>query len=226
VTLIEVTIVLVILGVVVQSVLKGQELIQNARVRDIMLQQAAVEQAMLAFQDRYRAWPGDYARASTTIPCSVGCLNGNGNGRVEAGTDSAIHEDILAWQHMSDAGFLRDHYLMEDASVSAPAPTNSPSSVYGGYLQVGFDQLWGYGTNPTRRHNIKTGNYVPAAVLAEIDRKIDDGLPGSGSFQFSTYAGEGAAPIGGVAAGCTAADSPTGFWLISGDNCGGATLLR
>ena len=98
--------------------------------------------------------------------------------------------------------------------------------MFGGYLQVNFDPLWGYGTNPVRRHNVKTGNYVPAAVLAEVDRKIDDGLPGSGRFQFSTYAGAGAAPIGGLAGGCTAAESPTGFWLTSGDNCGGATLLR
>ena len=225
-TLIEVTIVLVILGVVVQSVLTGQELIRNARVRDVMVQQAAVEQAVLAFQDRYRAMPGDYDKASTTLPCSDGCLNGNGNGRVEAGTDGAIHEDILAWQHMSEAGFLRDRYVMEDPAISEPTNANSPMSVYGGYLHVAFDPLWGYGTNPMRRHNVKTGNYVPAVVLAEVDRKIDDGLPGSGSFQFSSYAGAGAAPIGGVAGGCIAADSPTGFWLTEGDNCGGATLLR
>lgn len=62
-TLVEVTIVLVILGVVIQSVLKGQELIRSARVRDIMVQQAGVEQAVLTFQDRYRAMPADYAQA-------------------------------------------------------------------------------------------------------------------------------------------------------------------
>lgn len=225
-TLVEVTIVLVILGVVVQSVLKGQELIRNTRVRDIMVQQAGVEQAVLAFQDRYRAMPGDYVKADANIACSGGCLNGNGNGRVEAGTDGALHEDILAWQHMSAAGFLRDNYVMEDSSATEPTTANSPTSVYGGYLQVAFDQRWGHSTNAVLRHNVKTGNYVPAEVLAEVDRKIDDGLPGSGSFQFSTYAGQGAAPIGGVAGGCTAADSPTGFWLTTGDNCGGATLLR
>jgi hypothetical protein len=118
---------------------------------------------------------------------------------VEAGTDGAIHEDILAWQHMSAAGFLRDSYVMEDSSVSEPTIADSPTSVYGGYLQVALDHRWGYSTNGVLRHNGKTGNYVPAEVLAEVDRKIDDGLPGSGRFQFSTYAGQGAAPIGGVA---------------------------
>jgi hypothetical protein len=41
----------------------------------------------------------------------------------------------------------------------------------------------------------KTGNYVPAATLAEVDRKIDDGRPGAVRFQFSTYAGAGAPPL-------------------------------
>ena len=61
---------------------------------------------------------------------------------------------------------------------SVPTHENNPSSVFGGFLQVAFDKLWGYSTNPVMDHNIKTGNYVPAAVLAEVDRKTDDGLPG------------------------------------------------
>ena len=73
------------------------------------------------------------------------------------------------------------------------------------------------------------GNYVAADVLGEIDRKIDDGLPGSGRFQFSTYAGAGTPPVvGGTASGCTDADSAAGRWLERGgsDNCGAAILLR
>jgi hypothetical protein len=40
-------------------------------------------------------------------------------------------------------------------------------------------------------HNIKTGNRIPAELLAEVDRKIDDGLPGSARFELSPYAGFG-----------------------------------
>ena len=101
-----------------------------AKNEDKLPKPGAVEQAVLAFQDRYRAMPGDYDKASTTLPCSDGCLNGNGNGRVEAGTDGAIHEDILAWQHMSEAGFLRDRYVMEDPAISEPTTANSPMSFY------------------------------------------------------------------------------------------------
>lgn len=226
-TLVEVAIVLVVLGLLIMSVAKGQELFQNARVHNILAQQAAVEQAVLAFEDRYRALPGDYAHASMSIWCGPSaCLNGNGNGRVEPGTNGAVHEDILAWAHLSGAGFLRESFQMLDAGVSIPAPNNSPSNIYGGYLEVAFDSVWGYSTNPLIRHNLKTGNYVPAVVLSEVDLKIDDGLPGSGRFQFSVYAGAGSAPVAGAMGGCTAADSPTATWLSSSDNCGGATLLR
>ena len=89
--------------------------------------------------------------------------------------------------------------------------------------------LWGISTNAAQRHNLKAGNYVAADVLGEIDRKIDDGLPGSGRFQFSTYAGAGTPPVvGGTASGCTDADSAAGRWLERGgsDNCGAAILLH
>jgi hypothetical protein len=223
-TLVEVAIVLVTIGLLIGGIARGQELIQNARVRDFMAGQDAVEQAVLAFQDRFHAMPGDYAEASANIGCGPdGCPNGNGNGRVESGTDGAIHEDILAWQHLTASGFLRGDFRMQPGAT-VPSADNAPTSVFGGYLQIALDSTWG--ANTVSGHNLKTGNYVPAAVLAEVDRKIDDGLSGSGRFQFSTYAGAGSPPVGGAAGGCVSSDSPTGTWLQSSDNCGAATLLR
>ncbi len=228
-TFIEMAIVLVISGLMLEMVVKGQELIHNARVRDIISQQTDAEQAFLAFRDRFQALPGDYASASTHVNCGpTPCLNGDGNGRVEPGTGGAIHEDILAWQHLSAAGFVTGDYRMLNASVTAPSPDNTPSNLYGGYLQIALDNVWGYSANTQVRHNLKTGNSVPAAVLTEVDRKIDDGRPGSGRFQFSIYAGAGMAPpVGGAPNGCTDADSAAASWnaLSGSDNCGAATLL-
>jgi hypothetical protein len=228
-TLLEMAIVITITGLLIESLLTGQGLIHNARVHDIVSQQSAVESAFQAFQDRFRALPGDYSAASTNINCGVTpCLNGNGNWRIEAGSGGAIHEEILAWQHLSAAGFLRGSYVMANAGVTAPAPDNTPTNVFEGYLEIVYDSNWGYSGNGKSRHNIKTGNDIPAAVLAEVDRKIDDGLPGSGHFQFSTYAGAGTAPVlGGTPNGCTDANSATASWIQSGgsDNCGAASLL-
>ena len=117
-TLVEVAVMLVMLGLLVQVVLQGRELVQSARVRDIIAQQGAAESAFLAFQDRFRALPGDYANASTNIDCgSSACLNGNGNGRIEPGTGGALHEEILAWQHLSGAGFINGQYQIGRAHV-------------------------------------------------------------------------------------------------------------
>ena len=64
-TLIEIAIVLVIVGLLLGGVLKGQELITSARVRNMISQQDGIKAAYYGFQDRYRALPGDYREAST-----------------------------------------------------------------------------------------------------------------------------------------------------------------
>jgi len=86
-----------------------------------------------------------------------------------------------------------------------------------------------YSGNTAARHNIKTGNNVPVELLAEVDRKIDDGRPGGGTFQFSSYATDGfPPPLGGTPGACTDADSPSASWLAEGGatNCGAASVLR
>src|SRR4030095_549956 len=169
----------------------------------------------------------DYPAADTNLSCgSFICLNGNGNGRVEAGTGVPIHEEILVWQHLVAAVFINGRYQMANAAVASPTPDNTPSNVFGGYLEAATDNTWGYSGNTASRNNIKTGNYVPAAVLAEVDRKIDDGRPGTGRLRFSPYAGAGPAPAsGGAPGGCTDADSASASWIEANgsDNCGAAT---
>src|SRR6476620_3558482 len=77
-TLIEIAIVLVIIGLLLGGVLKGQELITGARVRNLISQQDGIKAAFFGFQDRYRALPGDYAAADTNINCgATPCAKGN-----------------------------------------------------------------------------------------------------------------------------------------------------
>ena len=89
-TLIEIAIVLVIIGLLLGGVLKGQELITGARVRNLISQQDGIKAAFFGFQDRYRALPGDYAAATRTSVPSAG--NGNGNGRIE---DNATGTNVI-----------------------------------------------------------------------------------------------------------------------------------
>ena len=92
-TLIEIAIVLVIIGLLLGGILKGQELITSARVRSLISQQDGIKAAFYGFQDRYRALPGDYASASTNILMTTTGANadGNGNGRVDVPGGAAGH---------------------------------------------------------------------------------------------------------------------------------------
>jgi prepilin-type N-terminal cleavage/methylation domain-containing protein len=224
-TLVEVAIVLVILGLLLGGILKGQELVTNARVRELISHQENVKAAFFGFQDRYRALPGDFRNAVGTI---VGATqNGNGNGRIEG--DVTPNEAILAWEHMSRAGFLHATYTYN----ATPSNATNPVNRYGVYLEIIYDGNYGAGSPGTPsplRHNIKTGSQIPVDIVAIVDRKTDDGMPNSGVFQFSRYQGNGASsPTDGTPAApsCTSSTALDAVWnTVNGStNCGGAHIF-
>lgn len=238
-TLIEIAIVLVIIGLLLGGVLKGQELITSARVRNLISQQDGVKAAFFGFQDRFRAYPGDYASAYNTLKCPTGasCLNGNGNGVVQNnaspatinGVQSEVHEEILVWMHLASAGFLNGSYNMAPAAALFN-DDNTPKNPYNIYLQLIYDNVYSdtSGTPPPK-HNLKTGAQVPIEIISEVDRKIDDGNGLRGGFRYSIYQGNApAAPLAPAAAHATGVcTSDQGIWFIPfGDtNCGGASLF-
>jgi prepilin-type N-terminal cleavage/methylation domain-containing protein len=226
-TLIEIAIVLVIIGLLLGGVLKGQELITSARVRNLISQQDGVKAAYFGFLDRFRSLPGDYSLATTNIANTT--TNGNANGQIElaaaCGTipGCLALEYITVWEHLSRAGFINGSYTYAALPESS---ASVPSNPYVRYIQVIYDAVYGTGT-PAVRHNIKTGNQIPSDILAEIDRKVDDGNPIGGVFQFSIYDGGtgGTAPTPTGAGGCYLAGPPPSWVAPTVSNCGAASLL-
>ena len=222
-TLVETAIVLVIIGLLLGGILKGHELITSARVRELISRQDGIKAAFLGFEERFRAMPGDYARATTNIAGTT--QNGNGNRQIE--DSSTPIESILVWEHLSRAGFLTGTYTY-GATESA---LTSPGNRYGVYQQIVNDGLYGAGTTAAPsalRHNIKTGSQMPVEIVAEMDRKMDDGTPFTGGFQFSSYRGNGAAnPAMTGINSCIAGAGSTATWAVTSGqaNCGGASLL-
>jgi prepilin-type N-terminal cleavage/methylation domain-containing protein len=218
-TLIEIAIVLVIIGLLLGGVLKGQELITGARVRNLIQQQDGVKAAYFGFLDRYRALPGDYGSATGNIKGTT--ADGNGNGQIEPSGATNV-ESILAWEHLAKSGFINGAYIYSATQGDASNPKNP----YAGYMQLAYDLE--YGAKTIKRHNLKTGPNIPIDIVVELDRKVDDGGPYTGAFQFSTYAGDsGGAAI--TAANCVNANTTTpgsSTWNVTKgeSNCGGASL--
>jgi len=214
-TLIEIAIVLVIIGLLLGGVLKGQELIQNARVRNIIAQQDGVKAAFFGFQDRYRAIPGDYlvALATTNIPNAGGTCGGDGDGIIEAALTTGSPESVCAWYHLSRAGFITGSYT----GLGAASPANSPANPFGGLMQLIFDNIYlDAAAAPPNILNVKTGINIPSIVLAEVDRKIDDGSPITGTFRYSAW---------NVPAAAACVVAATNTWDIGGAQgvCGGVS---
>jgi prepilin-type N-terminal cleavage/methylation domain-containing protein len=215
-TLIEIAIVLVIIGLLLGGVLKGQELITGARVRNLIQQQDGVKAAYFGFLDRFRALPGDYGQATTTITnisvAACGGGNGDGDGQIEAAVAPA-NEPSLAWEHLSKAGFINGTYT---CAAPPATPATNPTNPYGQPLVLIFDALYAPGgaASPAR-HNLKTGGQIPSDILGEIDRKVDDGNALQGSFR------------GMLPAAAVACWNATGVWqsINPVPDCGGATLF-
>ncbi|MDZ7748284.1 MAG: prepilin-type N-terminal cleavage/methylation domain-containing protein [Halofilum sp. (in: g-proteobacteria)] len=210
-TLVEIAVVLVIIGLLLGGVLKGQELIASARVRHLADQRAAIEAAFHGFRDRYRAVPGDMPRSDADHAIGAGVTSGgNGNGRV----DAHWAEVNAAWEHLSRAGFIQGSYPgAAQASTGRTAPTN----VFGGVLVLAHDD--GYaGAEATRRRLLHLGRNVPAAVARELDVKIDDGRPATGRLRNAATRGSPLGEAGQSAPGCTrTGEDGTEIWDVDAD---------
>lgn len=173
-TLIEIAIVLLIIGLLLGGIMKGQSMINSARVRAIANDLTGIEAAWISFQDRYRSLPGDYSRASTHIV--QGAVDGDANARVDTGAEAGA-----VWQHLAGAGFISGIY--DGAPVASLADgvcaeATCPGNPYNGFYKIG-NSTNGLGqTNAS--HELTTGGNIPVEVMYELDLKIDDGLPNTG----------------------------------------------
>ncbi len=217
-TLIESTVMLVIVGLALGVAVKSQELIAGAQVRRLISQLDDIKAGYFGFCDRFRALPGDYGKASTTIDGIA--TDGDNNGQIQSIADgSAKDEYIAAWEHLSYAGFINARYAYAAVpETSLSAPTNP----YGRFMRIIYDGVYGAAASPSR-HNLKTGNGIPSDFMAEIDRKIDDGSPIGGTFRFSTYDGGGTLGVAPAATNCIS--GTTWITVPVESNCGGASLL-
>ena len=183
-TLIEIAIVLVIIGLLLGGVLKGQELINTARVRALNNTVDGITAAWFSFQDRYRSFPGDYLQARAIVNLPGVTAGGDGNGQVATAAERA-----LAWVHMEAAGYITGGYsdstaTIPDANLYVCSTLLCPDNSFGSGMVISHGLLQTSATAATAAaHELITGQGIPVDVLAELDRKVDDGIAGTGLMQ-------------------------------------------
>lgn len=200
-------------------------MIVAAKARNLINQQEELRVAFFSFQDRFQFAPGDFNDAIRSIGAT---RNGDGDGRIEGAREGGT-ENILAWEHLSRAGFISDRFTYTPAP---PYDNAVPRNPFGPHLDIAFDNWYGdpAGT-PPKIHSIKTGNGIPAEILAEVDLKIDDNNALTGKLLFSDFAATGTPPAGlGPGPACVSNTAANlGAWNAasspSAEDCGAASLL-
>lgn len=154
-TLIELSIVLVIIGLLVGGVIKGQELIKGARQTSLENDMKGYAALTANYQGTYRAIPGDDPDATRW---GASYTNGDGDGSVSG-------EEDEFWAHLVASGLI--------SSVSGDFPGNPFGGVY-------FVSDGGLGWNGMA---LICANRVPGDVAVRILDKVDDGAPHTGDYR-------------------------------------------
>ncbi|MAR55808.1 MAG: hypothetical protein CMM93_01360 [Rickettsiales bacterium] len=149
-SLVELSIVLVILGLLTGGILTGQSLIRAAELRSVVTEFQRYQTAIRSFQDKYMALPGDMRNATrfwgsaNTAGAGGECANpltdvgavssntcnGNGNGMIDSPAGpSARYEEYRFWQQLANAGLIEGTYSgLDTGSGSYTIGTNAPRS--------------------------------------------------------------------------------------------------
>lgn len=198
-TLIELSIVLVILALLVGGILSGQSMIANARLKKISSDATLYLAALKNFQDKYQYLPGDFPSATTVWSATTGCpgstsvgagnatCNGNGDGRIGAYGDGTNAESYHAWKQLFNAKLVPGPLVGD----TWPAPESSVKNAYFLPMYAGsaaghndlfdgdYDHVFVFGAG--------TGTNAGPALSAEsarrIDEKFDDALPALGTIR-------------------------------------------
>ena len=215
-TLVEIAIVLVIIGLLLAGVLKGQELIENSKIKSIVNDMKAVQAAYNGYLDRYKAIPGDETLATAAARgwgASAAGGGGNANGVLlitAAQTFANGGEQRPFWRALRASG------LITGDPTGAAGAAGLPKHAGGGVMGVTSDPAGVYG---------QTGVAVCVAGLttkqaAGVDTLVDGALPATqignnlGSVRGAAGAANPLVPTAAVPAGTAYNETLANTWTI------------
>lgn len=195
VTLIELSIVLVIIALIIGASLKGRDLIEAARNKAILAEIGNYKIAVNSFYTKFDALPGDFTEATTYW--STGTIaDGDGDGKIYFQNSSDTYEGYNAWQHLSNERMVNLPYDGTQTTSAATLDNDVPKAktgggyffAYGSFTNLSTDNVLALGTpmTPTTADDpdtIRLGATITAFNAHQIDSKSDDGNPVAGNIQ-------------------------------------------
>ena len=171
-TLVEIAIVLVIIALLLGGILKGQELLTSAKIRNLANDFNAISAATYAYQDRFQALPGDDSGASARWGPGMpdGDRGGTIGGEFCADPGSSA-ESVYFWRHLRLAGFLGG-----DANIAEQA-ANAAGGIFG--VQTGS----GSSGAPELAGLVVCSSNLSGKIASALDAQLDDGKPQSGTLR-------------------------------------------
>jgi len=182
-TLVEIAIVLVIVGLLIGGVLKGQEMITNAKLKRVESDNAGIAAAMFSYQDRYLQLPGDDSAAVTRFNVYAGLanVNGNGDGLISGAWDAANLaniDDAAAVESDKFFGHLRAAGLITGDGLNGTKPSNA----YGGQIGVQDGAIGIAG-------HVTIFGEIEGPIARIVEARLDDGDAGAGRVQANIAGG-------------------------------------
>jgi prepilin-type N-terminal cleavage/methylation domain-containing protein len=174
-TLVEIAIVLVIIGLLLGGIVKGQEMITQAKIKNVIADMSGVSAAMYGYQDRYKALPGDDKGAETRWT-GIAANATHGNGIIEGKWTEVGKESLEFWDQLRRSGFI------------SGSGTDNPFNAVSGKLGV----QTGDGSGATPAGVLSNGAVAPATptkfsslmlcsanlpdkIAISVDAQMDDG---------------------------------------------------
>lgn len=182
-TLIEIAIVLVIISLLIGGVVKGQELINSAKVKNLANDFKNIPIFVYGYQDKFRALPGDDNAATTHVSATA---DGNGNGVINGNWNdpaTTLSETVYFWQAVRLALLAPGPIVTTDAGYIPVNAMDGTIGIQSGTTDVSKTPIKDLSATPVaiRGTYVICSANIPGRFAKQLDTIMDDGNTATGS---------------------------------------------
>lgn len=234
-SLVELSVVLIIIGLLAAAVVGSTGAINSAKLRVVLKEADEYKIAVDNFEQKFKYLPGDFPQGEQYwgSNCNGGACNGNGNFAIQHGAElTGTTEAILAWKHLERAGMISGTYTgragtgsnCSGGAACIVVGLNVPKSQHhentGYYLISGGSQT-GLFLGRQLANTWNSGSSLSPKDSHSLDVKVDDGNPVTGYFRSSSITGHT------LQNSATCLDGGTSYNLDNtNEDCGAVFVLR